>query len=41
MAFTNSEKTDMVIFCEFLMYDSKFYCQEPFETGICHWLKYL
>jgi hypothetical protein len=27
--------------CQFLMYESKFYCQEPFETGICRWLQYL
>jgi hypothetical protein len=39
MAFINSEKTDMVIFAN--LYGSKFYCQDPFETGICHWLKYL
>jgi protein tyrosine phosphatase len=42
MAFTNSEKNRYGNFCQFLMYDSKFYCQQqPFEIGICHWLKYL
>jgi hypothetical protein len=39
MAFTTSEKTDKVIFANFD--DSKFYCQEPFQIGICHCLKYL
>jgi hypothetical protein len=41
MAFTNTEKNRYGNFCQFLTYASKFYCQEPFETGICRWLKYL